>query len=646
NDLNFKVNNPGKCKEKTTFTPTPSNSCPNTMKRKTLYTTSYIQVDSAGNVAGSSAKYDATTKQFSTPVTYSYTIKVDDNLSYSDEDIGHSYFDKYNVNDFNGYLNQRKNNKKISEVGGTEGIQPPNKFKINSLSEANFNYKITRTYFDKGDYYIDITVNVYNLEEYYTNTPTAYEYGGNNVYFVPIKLDLCHGTVCTGEHCGSSATTGSTCNDTDYFESNKQSCCTNDITFFKNNALSCCSNEENFKTKKDYEDMCIINIHEPEKKKYILDSNTSCESGAKITSEFTKSITNTKITETINFETIKSPTVISGTGFEFDLDTVTNTAVYQANLSAGTYENPFSSYESFDGEHKSFISKINTDKENFNNNNLYTSQIIRFNAVFDNSGNPKNNDNLNPIFTNYSKIGLTSSDVINTDYYYKDTNYSCNSYFYACPTKKEPYKSCVGYGWFYTPTNTITTLAMNDSHGGTLINPNCTELSNGQNAIYKISKQSNEKVEYKYSMKLSEAYINKNKVDIYYDGSKVSNNNYISGGNKFYTNITTNSGYYPFYITIENGGVTGTVNTSKSDGTAYSCNYRVLNCAIEGTCPPSSCTDPDCINTEEPEPTPGTPNHYFRPISLTNPFPNARTIGPNWSSYVSGSKYTYIKENE
>lgn len=131
----------------------------------------------------------------------------------------------------------------------------------------------------------------------------------------------------------------------------------------------------------------------------------------------------------------------------------------------------------------------------------------------------------------------------------------------------------------------------------------------------------------KYSIDLPIAYISLSSEDI----KNRATSGYIDGGRKVYTKTTDPSALYKFYITITNGGFDKKINTTKTNG-AYTCAYEVKNCINDGTC-----VDKD---GDDIIPSDGNPDYYFRPISLTNPFPNNRVPGRNWNkkSIITTSK--------
>jgi len=623
-DSTFKSNNLGKCPSSLISSiPTKSEKCLASTKTEYLYTTSYIQFDSTGkhlsrNINCNISGNGACTSTF----TYKYTISVDNKLGYELNEIGHSYFNNIHVDDYNAYLTQRSKGK-VTEVGGGVKIEPPKTYRTNSLADNNFSYKVSTPREDPSDstkYLIDIEVTVYNLTQYYTNTPSAYDYKGTKVYFVPIKLSLCYRT--KGGSGGSP--TGTTCNDMSYAKANLTQCCL-ESTFKKNNPLLC-------------PDPTVVTP--PKSIGYTLNTSQSCNSGSKISNTFNFATTNTKIEETIDLNTDESPYVNSGTGFNFNISEVTNSVVYEATLTKGTITNPFDSFDSFNAEYQNFINYIDNKTNLFNNNinSLYNSQEI----VFEVDNSEFDDKNINPRYLIENSGKTFSSTILGTEnYYYKNTLYSCDQ---TCPVL-DRFGNLIGYNYCWN--NALGFMPpIVDVNGGNLVNTVCNAGNSG-NAIYYVQKENKFKYDYKYKLKFPEAYMHKNKAsEISYDGSKINNDSYLNAGNKFYVNITTPTGYYPFHIVIKNGGITGKINTSSSTGTAYSCSYLALDCANSGSCPTPACDptkDPTCM-----PPTPGTSNFYFRPISLTNPFPNAdvRETGQNWINFKKNDNYTYITKEE
>jgi len=141
---------------------------------------------------------------------------------------------------------------------------------------------------------------------------------------------------------------------------------------------------------------------------------------------------------------------------------------------------------------------------------------------------------------------------------------------------------------------------------------------------------------YTYDLKLQQKYIAKDDASIATSYNvDTEKNNYLDGGTKFYTEVNTNTGIYDFYVKLDEStsGVTGKLRNYDNEG--FSCQYGVVN-EIKNN------DKFDCGTNENPTPCPPDNNDdgkndnigqsfYFRPISLTNPFPN-RDAGINWSS--------------
>jgi len=136
---------------------------------------------------------------------------------------------------------------------------------------------------------------------------------------------------------------------------------------------------------------------------------------------------------------------------------------------------------------------------------------------------------------------------------------------------------------------------------------------------YLYSVPTTKKYVYKYKIVFSEKLIDKNgKIK---ESKEVSNkNNYINGGNKFYTETNATSGIYDFNITIKDSGITGKLSTV-DDG--FSCQYALVNQFTKNDT--IECLNNSCENKGR--------GFYFRQISLSDPFPNRTETGKNWSSY-------------
>lgn len=136
--------------------------------------------------------------------------------------------------------------------------------------------------------------------------------------------------------------------------------------------------------------------------------------------------------------------------------------------------------------------------------------------------------------------------------------------------------------------------------------------------------------EYNYSANIVNQYIKKsNSSDVKND--KINDDNYVDGGNKYYPSIT-DSGTYTFKVNFKNLGLTKQISSND-----FTCQYLIANNPIP--IPDPICKDPPC-----PGPNDGEGSYYFRPISLTNPFPNNRDIGSNWLGNAKNSTNSKINE--
>lgn len=136
-----------------------------------------------------------------------------------------------------------------------------------------------------------------------------------------------------------------------------------------------------------------------------------------------------------------------------------------------------------------------------------------------------------------------------------------------------------------------------------------------------------------YIYTLPKYYINQfNDLDATYSSDNI--NEFLEGGNKIYSNINDN-GYYDFSISVNNAGVYESLSTTSN----YTCTYKVNNCLYNGKCIDEDCTDSSCSTSI----TDGTPDYYYRTISLSMPFPNNRRLGANWNYSL---KKQYIDKQE
>jgi len=121
------------------------------------------------------------------PTTYTYKLELKNlNNAGAISVTDHGYFDTYN--DHSLYLNSRNQDLQMNG-GNPNAIAYPslNELMNSDLDRNNFNYKISKAYEQDGKYYIDITVDVKNVN----GVTPYYNYSiKRNVYFVPIKFSI------------------------------------------------------------------------------------------------------------------------------------------------------------------------------------------------------------------------------------------------------------------------------------------------------------------------------------------------------------------------------------------------------------------------------------------------------------------------
>lgn len=292
--------------------------------------------------------------------------------------------------------------------------------------------------------------------------------------------------------------------------------------------------------------------------------------------------------------------VIAGQGFNYDL-TIINTTTVKGNrseLNAGysDYNKLKNAVDKYNSKYENIVKDINNTKlNNFNN------QIINFNL----------GDNQ----TLFSYDLKTAVDKYNSKYENKINNnimepiyIPVKNYYYYLQQKcnrdmcwNEP---------VYVTVNIFDTAEVKNTY---TIKPYMYYIS--------INKDNKEGTDAKARSNKEGVYATKEKN---YENDK----RYVQGGRLVYTKTTDKSGIHSFNISIKNGGITGKIDATGDD--AYTCEYNVLNCIREGK----------CINSTKP--------YYFRPISLSTPFPNNRLkqnkVGSNWTGNTSDNKKTKIQK--
>ncbi|MBQ7141330.1 MAG: hypothetical protein IJO32_07510 [Bacilli bacterium] len=647
-DPTFVSKNPGKCSGLILSNPTSPETC-STAKTDYFYTTFYTSYDSEGHhLAKENVTCDINGNgACSSSYTFTYTIRIDKKKDYELNQVGHSYFDNTTTNDYDAYLKQKAKGNVM--VGGDDVIEVPSTYKSNSLTKKNFSYKVSNPRIDPSDnskYLIDITVTVYNLSKDSTSAPSAYDYNDAKIFFVPIKIAL-----CWNDSGGSKKPSGNnTCTNMSYADKHLDKCCNESGSDFgKNNYLKCCNGSTTFYNSN--KSICDTGPGDPKNKGYKADTSLTCNTATKTSNKEYSTTKKMDGTTYVNIDkeniSIKasSTSVTSGTGFEYPLD-ITDNVEYSLNMANGyDKDHPLESKDVINTMYDGFKNELTNIKNNFSS--YISSQEITF--VDDRT------DETHPIILDYDSLNISNLEYSgSTEYYYKDSSITCTE---ICNNRVKkgsyPHFYWVCEEYLYEWSNT-----------GVTPENVCNSTNVGDVAILKATiYDTTAKQTYTYKTKLPYAFINKNNGnDIKYKNTNTSpGKNYISAGNKIYTNITDTTGTYNFDISIKNGGISKEIGSSSGEN-IYSCHYTVLNCAIEGTCPCNPETDPSCPENCDPvsdpscplpPPTPGTPNYYFRPISLTDPFPNDdvstdsnyRETAPNWFKYKNGNSYTYITQN-
>ena len=130
-----------------------------------------------------------------------------------------------------------------------------------------------------------------------------------------------------------------------------------------------------------------------------------------------------------------------------------------------------------------------------------------------------------------------------------------------------------------------------------------------------------------YTITLPEQYIDRLTGELKNSNSD-SSNNLINAGNKYYTDIDDDTGFYNFYVDFKNAGL------SKMVAGQFSCIYAAKNILTTG-----GNITPESVE----ENSIGNQNYLTRPISLSQPFntvPSGNGRATNWySTDRDGSRY-------
>lgn len=143
-----------------------------------------------------------------------------------------------------------------------------------------------------------------------------------------------------------------------------------------------------------------------------------------------------------------------------------------------------------------------------------------------------------------------------------------------------------------------------------------TKYEDGRENKTTVSYPSKIRYTYTYNLKLKRKYISKQDASVA-TSFNTDEKDYLDGGNRFYTSLTSNIGIYNIKIYLDGKGITGYLDSKKK----FTCQYKVS----------------DGIKTNKNN------DVYFRQISLNNLFPNNRGVGQNWAKYYDSTNgYEYI----
>lgn len=407
------------------------------------------------------------------------------------------------------------------------------------------------------------------------------------------------------------------CNNADYFSSHREECCESaDEETFEKNALICCPITTQ-QTNSNWNKVC--DSSDDEIKKYDDGRNRTCKNQP-WEREYTVSNSEIQVTETLEITSTSYPNknnaypmIDAGQGFEYNLkimDTVSITGNEPSNIYSG---GGYKWCDNLEDDIDDYNEAMKTAYDRIDINNL-KNQVLTFKQILPGVGNTKE---YRYMFANDNNDNNSNGDettVILTDLKSQIPEISTRRRSYRCIDHYESYYDRYGRYRSYPVYN-----------------------YNSYNVIQSIS------FDVSYNMMLPKYYINQVGGDDSYNnytGKKPTiTSNYLDGGNKIYTSVNDESGYYNFEISINNGGLLGEINSGNKP---YTCSYLVANCIKDGTCIDDD--DPDPPDDETPPIKVNNTPYYFRPISLTNPFPNNRDIGPNWFGQALNSRNTKVEE--
>ncbi len=126
---------------------------------------------------------------------------------------------------------------------------------------------------------------------------------------------------------------------------------------------------------------------------------------------------------------------------------------------------------------------------------------------------------------------------------------------------------------------------------------------------------------WEYKLTLPKQYISKKDYSLTIE-DKSGDDNYIDGGNKYYTDINQETNFNDFTITIEDGGI-----SQKADMNSFTCQYLTENILTSGSDGIGFTSDKKRLNYDVGE------KYITRPISLAAPFNSSDRLedATNWS---------------
>ena len=175
---------------------------------------------------------------------------------------------------------------------------------------------------------------------------------------------------------------------------------------------------------------------------------------------------------------------------------------------------------------------------------------------------------------------------------------------------------------------------------------NALEEKNIDGNIKKVLKANTEVVTRYYYIP-NNAYINKKTAKVVYSDNDTdyNNNEYLQEGKKYFVPMKY-SGFFPMQALMDSG------NLSTLNGITWRADYA---CGVSSYCDfyecpgPSNPDDPDIPwkDLTTPQPLPTGYRFYYRPISLSEVFPNGRVEGSNWTFWreENGNKFENTYDN-